>query len=75
MKLKKLPKGLTKGEAAKLLYPGLVVDWALPQYWVDKHAPVFDVRPHFVWGYPDDSLFGKPYPVTQEGQTWLEAEA
>lgn len=71
---KPFPKlALTKSEAAQQLYPDIPYDCALPQDWVDTAAASgFDVRPHFVWGYPPGTILGLPLPLTQTGQTWLD---
>jgi len=68
-----IPQSATKEEAARLLYPGLVFDTALPQDWVNQFSEVFDVRPHFVWGYPKGYIFGIPVPVTAEGLRFADA--
>jgi hypothetical protein len=65
-----MPSYETKEAAAARIYPGITFDCALPQPWVDGHA--FDVRPHFVWGYPQSYLFGLPLPLTHEGRDWLD---
>lgn len=62
----------TKQQAAERVLgtrkEGESFDCALPQSWVDEMATRgFDVRPHFVWLYPSDDIFGYPYPITQEG--------
>jgi hypothetical protein len=62
----------TKSEAAQRLYPGLIFDTTLPQWWVDSYTEI-DVRPHFVWGYPERSIFGYPVPITEEGERIAEA--
>jgi len=31
-----VPEGMTKGELAKLVYPQVAFDTALPQQWVDQ---------------------------------------
>jgi hypothetical protein len=69
-----LSPGCTKSEAAVRLYPGLVFDCTLPQSWVDTclKESDFDVRPHFVWGYPNGLFFGNPYPVSQTGANFLK---
>ena len=66
--------GLDKSRQAGKLYPDLTFDSALPQPWVDEMLRVyeFDVREHFVWGYPSGSFIGGPFPVTQIGADWLE---
>ena len=58
-----------KNVLASTLYPGVTVDSALPQAWVDKCQDCgFDPRPHVVWAYPNEyRTFGVPYPVTLEG--------
>lgn len=67
-----VPAHATKLEAAQILYPGLVFDTALPQLWVNEALRAeFDVRPHFIWGYPAHNILGMPYPLTQEGYDWL----
>lgn len=46
-----------------------VFDCALPQAWVDlQDERGFDVRPHFVWCYDFKTIFGEPFPVTEEGK-------
>ena len=67
-----VPFNSTKSEAATILYPGITCDTALPQDWVNRATiDGFDVRPHFVWGYPDGSILGLPLPITQTGANWL----
>ena len=63
----------TKDQAAKRLWPDITYDCALPQPWVDAARDVdgFDVRPHFVWGYPPGSVFGRPLPLSDEGKAYL----
>ena len=68
----------TKDRAAERMYPGVTFDCALPQDWVNEaeSSQGFDVRPHFVWGYPEGSCFGMPLPLSTEGVTFLlESEA
>ena len=49
-------------------------DTALPQNWVDdvreKTGKPFPFG--FVWNYPEDSIFGEPYPLTKEAFVTLE---
>jgi hypothetical protein len=58
-----------KYDLSATLYPGITVDSALPQDWVNAcvdHG--FDPRPHVVWAYPKEyRTFGVPYPVTMAG--------
>ena len=57
-----------KNELAEALYPGITVDSALPQDWVNMCTDAgFDPRPHVVWAYPKGSIFGEPRPVTLAG--------
>ena len=51
------------------LYPGITVETALPQDWVNACAERgHDVRPHVVWAYPQGgSIYGHPLPITEEG--------
>jgi len=66
---------MTKGElAVKILGPDVTYDCALPQHWVDEmqHNHGFDVRPHFVWGYPERSLWGGPVAITEQGQAFAD---
>jgi hypothetical protein len=50
-------------------------DYALPQEWVDDFYNLMKVYPtsYFVWIYDEYSpLFGRPYPITDEGKRLLE---
>ena len=57
-----------KYDLSATLYPGITVDSALPQDWVDLCTGLgFDPRPHVVWAYPKGSIFGEPRPITLTG--------
>ena len=57
-----------KYDLSATLYPGITVDSALPQVWVDAATDRgFDPRPHVVWAYPKGSVFGEPRPITLTG--------
>jgi hypothetical protein len=57
-----------KYKLAATLYPGVTVDSALPEAWVDHCTDWgFNPRPHVVWAYPKGSIFGEPRPVTFTG--------
>lgn len=59
---------VNKAELAQRRYPGITFDCALPQGWVDEmSAKVENIIGHFVWLYPEGSLFGQPAPVTELG--------
>ena len=49
-------------------------DTALPQPWVDdmREHHGFDVRGHFVWNYDGSSTFGRPFPLTAEGEELMK---
>lgn len=50
-----------------------VFDFALPQDWVDEMAKVTGVFPYgFVWAYPNKSIWGKPFAVTEEAAMQLK---
>jgi len=58
----------TVSQAAERMYPGVTFDTALPQPWVNEMADLdMDVRGNVVWGYPENSTFGFPLPVTTDG--------
>lgn len=60
---------INKAELAEQRYPGMTFDCALPQDWVDSLKAGFSdlVIGHFVWLYPEGSVFGIPAPVTVQG--------
>ncbi len=61
---------MTVGEAATSIYGEMVFDTALPQFWVNwmRDNMDYDVRGHFVWGYPaEHSTMGAATPITAEG--------
>lgn len=68
-----VPEGITKGEMAARLYPGLTLDYALPQVWLDnmhaRGAPDY-IAGHFVTGYFDGQSFPVILPVTPTGIYW-----
>lgn len=72
-----MPQRQTKGQLAEQVVPrDYSFDYALPQHWVDAmYERGQDVVPHFVWVYPrsggDVSMFGFPYPLTEEGKVML----
>lgn len=42
-------------------------DWALPQAWWDGFFKVMGHPPFgFVWSYPERSIFGEPFALTDE---------
>jgi hypothetical protein len=48
-------------------------DYALPQAWVDDVYKTLAIFPHgFVWSYPEKSIFGEPFAVTQEAKDILD---
>ena len=52
-------------------------DYALPQDWVDEMKKITGIyATHcFVWFYPrtgEGSMFGRPYPLTDEGRHLLQ---
>jgi len=60
----------TVSEKVQRMWPELMTyDTALPQPWVDMIWKKYDkdVRGHFVWGYYGNSVFGGPFPITEEG--------
>lgn len=50
-------------------------DTALPQEWVDNFYRVTGIYPvgMFVWSYKNASIFGEPYPLTDEAKNLLES--
>jgi hypothetical protein len=73
--LAKVPKDMTKGELAALVYPSITFDTALPQDWVNRCMDLeFDPRPCFVWGYPAGTVMGRPLPLTAEAARDIPAE-
>ena len=67
----------TKDELAKLLYPGVTYDVALPQQWVDEVTNEhFDPRYCVVWGYTSrQPIYGEPLALTQEAYRSLLFQA
>lgn len=75
------PESTTKNDAMKILeeklkteLPGYqTFDYVLPQQWVDdvREKTGEDVGPHFVWIYEQRSVFGRPFPITNEGKQIL----
>ena len=64
---------LSVGDTAKMLYPGLEFDTALPQDWVNELlAKGYDIRAQAVWAYPAGCAFGEPFPLTEEGAAILK---
>ena len=64
---------ITGEDLVASLYPKETVDFALPQHYVDEAlAKGHDVRGRLVWGYTEDVWWGKPLPITAEGQQILE---
>lgn len=63
----------TKDELARILYPGIPFDVALPQSWVDEVTfDVFDPRVNVVWGYtPRNKVFGEPLALTTDAYRTL----
>lgn len=56
----------------KRLYPHTDFDCSLPQDWVNRVSQVTRIDstliiPHFVWGYPNKSVFGEPFPLSLKG--------
>ena len=69
---KDLPAWKTKGELATELYPTMTYDTALPQNWVNMCMEKgFDPRFSVVWGYPADTIMGRPFPLTLEADEFL----
>ena len=61
------PKPRSVDEQAKLMLgEGQTYDTALPQDWVDAVRHNFHVNPvgMFVWWYPQGSVMGQPFPLT-----------
>ena len=58
----------TKDELARILYPGVTFDIALPQDWVDRVSHEhFDPRTNVVWGYTKRcTILGEPLALTTE---------
>ncbi len=62
----------TVTELAHQIYPALVFDTALPIDWVKQCTERgFNPVGSVVWGYPLRSLWGQPYPLTQEAALTL----
>jgi hypothetical protein len=63
---------LTRGEAAEARYSGMTYDHALPDSWVQYARTLGqEVVGHFVWLYEDNSICGRPGPITPEGDVML----
>lgn len=64
----------TVTELANQIYPNLVYDTALPIDWVRLCTTRgFNPVGQVIWGYPLRSLWGQPYPLTQEACLALAA--
>lgn len=47
-------------------------DTALPREWVHSMEKLGeDPRNHFVWGYDEGSMFGRPVPISERGDRML----
>ncbi|MEA3639954.1 MAG: hypothetical protein VBE63_08420 [Lamprobacter sp.] len=66
---------ISVGELAEAIYPGITIDTARPISWDDAmQARGISTRGRFVWGYtPDDTLSGRPLPLTLEAMLDLAA--
>ena len=70
---------MTRQLKAKKIYKdaGVEFDWALPQNWLDEVSefnpdwPYERIMNQFVWQYPVGSSFGKPGPLTEEAEAFL----
>lgn len=60
----------TVGEVAAERYAGKTYDCAIPQLWADRYQELLG---HIVWGYPQGSTTGEPWPITAEGEFMLAA--
>jgi len=64
---------MTVGDLAKEYYPDITYDITLPEPWVAHMQDQYnwDPRGQVVWGYPCETGFGIPLPLTVEAADQL----
>jgi hypothetical protein len=62
-----IPRWMSCGDLARLVYPDITYDHAFPHSWFERCLALgFDPRGRFVWGYHKGMLMGQPLPLTKE---------